>query len=269
MALDFDVDSGPSFQDHVQSGRDSVLKGRTVSQCWHDLEDQHPFFKDIAKEGRLRGESLGVALAAIEGISCAIKRTNLASAFEDATVEERATAPTSSSAPPPAAAAADSELHYAEVLARVVDAYLRLCGSTPVPTRAQWLHYLQAALAGVAPIDAEDGNRPASGFSPTSTHAPSLTLSSSMSTIGRYLGKLQTTLQTVAQELANSNNSTRCAECEDGSFAEKELKELMRCCIASGRQAARHTALSKTEGGAVRKMVKTLQDYEGSSTLEW
>ncbi|KPA86390.1 hypothetical protein ABB37_00574 [Leptomonas pyrrhocoris] len=284
MALDFDVDDGPSFDDLVRSKRDDVLKGRMMSQCWTDLADQHLFFKDIAKEGRLRGESVGVVLAAVEGISRVIMRTELVNTPQGTALENTATAATASSTLPPAntasAANADNELHHAEVLVRVADAYLCLYSSTPVPTRAQWHHSLLPAVQGTVVSTDDAANIGAGSISmqasaslptPISTHtsAPSLSPSSSSSSVvGRYLSKLRGTLQTVTQQLANPNKGDDSGG-EDGSFAEEELKELVRCCVASGRRAARHPALSKTEGKAVREMVKVLQDYAGSSTLEW
>lgn len=276
MALDLDVDDGPSFHELVQSGRNDVLKGRSMAQCWADLADQHPFFKDIAKEGRLRGTTLGTVLAAVEGISRVVRRTDALSASQAAApltaaiaspsgpsplTTPEASLPKSSNTGDATADVADGEVHNAETLVRVADAYVRLYSSTPVPTRVQWLESLRTATSSVS-TSAGVANTTTDNNSSSSNP---VTSSAASSATGRYVSKLQATLDSVALELASNDD----AEGEDGGFAEEELKECVRCCMAAGRRAARHASLSKAEGRAVREMVKALQDYVGSSTLEW
>lgn len=274
MALDLDVDDGPSFQDLVQSGRRDVLKGRVMEQCWSELADQHPFFKDIAKEGRLRGETLGTVLAAVAGLSRAIRRVEALTTASAA--RGGGDTPVLSPSPPSlesdtmhtndaaaAAAASPQDDHVnAEMLVRVADAYSSLYSTTPVPTRLQWLTVLEpasAARGAVAAVvaDAEDANMTAAV--------------SSSSPVGRYLGKLRRTVQEVAGETTGNgeDDGDDGSGAEDGSFAEEELRELLRCCMVAGRRAARYAGLAKAEAKMVREMVKALQDFVGSATLEW
>lgn len=272
MALDLDVDDGPSFEELVQAGRHDILKGRTVEQCWTNLSDQHPFFKDIAEEGRRRGTALGVVLAGIEGISRAVKRAEVINAAQAAAL----TSPPSPARPPNgvttnAASAVGNEVDNAEALVRVADAYLRLYSTTPVPTRTQWLDALRPATTRPATsTDTVDTNTsastPSTAGKTTAAACPSL-LPPSSSNVGRYLGKLQATLEATAQELSALSNNTAAEE--DGKFAEEQLNECARCCVAAVRRVSRYTVLTKAEGKAVREMVKALQDYVGSSTLEW
>lgn len=272
MTLDFDVDDEPSFQQLVQSGREDVLKGRTMAQCWADLADQHVFFKDIAREGRLRGENLGVVLAAAEGISRVVQRTEQANMPPGVTAEKALTSssfPSSNAnATPGTVPAEDDELCNANVLVRVTSAFLCLYSSTPVPTRAQWLRSMRAATAELAAATtdvADDRNADASSPAATSN------ITCASSTVGRFVRKLHMSLQSMAQERngGRDGGDDEDAEGEDGSFAEEQFKELMRCCIVAGRRAARHSVLSKSEAKAVREMVKALQDFMGSSTLKW
>ncbi|KAK7201264.1 hypothetical protein NESM_000188200 [Novymonas esmeraldas] len=249
MALDLDVDDGPSFAELVRDARRDVMKGRAMAACWSELADQHTFFKDIAKEGRARGEALAAVLAAVQGICQAVW------------CAERAHEVHSTAAHPSGAGPSPTDmigggvsdgtpLGETQTLSLVASAYVSLYASTPVPTRAQWVSALQPPSR--CSITSET-TAPA-------THGPS----PCPSAVGRYLAKLRESVDDVARMVSHSDT-----EAEDGSFAEDELKELVRCCMSAGRRAARPGVLPAADARLVREMVKTLQDFVGSSTLEW
>ncbi|CBZ30890.1 conserved hypothetical protein [Leishmania mexicana MHOM/GT/2001/U1103] len=262
MALDFDVDDTPTFPELVRDARLDVMKGRAMKACWSELADQHTFFSDIAKEGRTRGETLGTVLVTVQGICQALQRVELSNS-EVGAPSPACTAPFS---PPAQGAVGDtwpgSRLEEAQTLAQVARAYVCLYCSTPIPTCAQWVSSLQPLFpqspnaastavngAGASRFDDDAGAVPAT---PTS------------STLCRYLTKLRQTVDDVAQELPGGE-----VDGTDGGFAEEKLKELVVCCMTVGRRVARPTMLPPLDALVVREMVKVLQDFVGSSTLEW
>lgn len=277
MALDFDVDDAPSFAELVRGARRDVMKGRAMAACWSELADQHAFFKDIAMEGHKRGEVLGAVLAALQGICAAVRRV------EEAAAAATASPTTSASASQPQLPRAEpcvagpiTPRDEAQLLTGVAQSYMCLYATTPVPTRVQWLVALQPLLSASSATENSDCQHRDSAASCSAISGARSAAEEEMgggarssppsapSTLGRYLAKLRQRVQEVAGEVRDAE-----VEGEDGSFAEEELKELVRCCMAAGRRAARPSVLPAAEARQVREMVKVLQDYVGSATLEW
>ncbi|KAG5466921.1 hypothetical protein LSCM1_01098 [Leishmania martiniquensis] len=262
MALNFDMDDAPTFHELVRDARHNLMKGREMATCWSELADQHAFFKDIAKEGHARGASLGAVLAAVQGICQVVERVELS----HSEVEGSSPACTAAFSSPARRLSGDlwpdSRLEEARALARVVGAYCSLYCSTPIPRHAQWVSSLKPVFrestngASTAVNDASASRRDDDANASHATPASS--------TLGRYLTRLRQRVESVAQELPDSELYER-----SGSVAEEELKELVLCCIAAGRRVIRSTALSHADARLVREMVMALQDFVGSSTLEW
>ncbi|KAG5492217.1 hypothetical protein GH5_01127 [Leishmania sp. Ghana 2012 LV757] len=255
MALDFDVDDAPTFDELVRDARHGVMQNREMAACWLELADQHTFFKDIAKEGRARGESLGAVLAAMQGICQAVQRVELSNSEVEAPSPACTAAFSSPARRSSGGSWPDSQLKETWALAQVVRAYLGLYCSTPIPTRAQWASSLQ-------PLFPESTNEAIA--SRWTVDAGAVHPTPALSTLGRYLTQLRQTVGRVTQELPDSDSDEK-----DGSFAAEELKELVLCCIAVGRRVARSTTLPHLDARLVREMVTALQDFVGSSTLEW
>ncbi|GET92857.1 hypothetical protein, conserved [Leishmania tarentolae] len=262
MGLDFDLDDSPTFPELVCDARLNVMKGRTMTACWSELADQHAFFKDIAKEGRIRGETLGSVLAAVQGICQAVQHFELSNS-EVGKPSPACTTPF----PLPAQGAVEdawpgSRLEEAETLSQVARAYLRLYCSTPIPTPSQWASTMQPLFPqSPKTVRTAANSTIASRFDGDASAVPATPASS---TVCRYLTKLRQTVDDVTQELPDSELSEN-----DGSFTEEKLKELVVCCMMVGRRLARPTMLPPLDALLVRKMVKVLQDFVGGSTLEW
>ncbi|CAG9582694.1 conserved hypothetical protein [Leishmania major strain Friedlin] len=262
MALDFDVDDAPTFPELVRDARLDVMKGRTMTACWVELADQHTVFRDIAKEGRTRGEILGAVLAAVQGICQALQRVELSNP------EVRAPSPacTALFSSPAQGAVGDTRpgrwLEEAQTLAQVSRAYVSLYCSTPIPTCAQWVRSLQPVFP--QPLNAVSTAANGASASRFDDDAGAVPATPASSTLCRYLTKLRQSVDDVAQELPDSE-----VDGKDGSFAEEKLKELVVCCMTVGRRVARPTMLPPLDAILVREMVKVLQDFVGNSTLEW
>ncbi|KAG5492760.1 hypothetical protein JKF63_01340 [Porcisia hertigi] len=264
MGLNLDGDDAPSFSELVRDFRRTIMKNRTMTECWRDLADQHTFFKDIAKEGRTRGETVGAVLSAMQGISQAVQLFELSNS--EAGTPSRA--PTDPSFPSGkksvGGACSGSRSEEAQTLVHVARAYLSLYSSTPIPTRAQWLSSLRPLFTQCL----IDVHTPVIGASPSRCAEEEGTILSTppaASVLSHYLTKLRQRVDYVAQELSSREGD----DDDDGSFAEEELKELVQCCLVVGRRVARPTTLPSFDTRLVREMVKTLQNFMGSSTLEW
>ncbi|AYU83144.1 hypothetical protein, conserved [Leishmania donovani] len=262
MALDFDVDDAPTFPELVRDARLDVTKGRAMTACWSELTDQHTFFRDVAKEGRTRGETLGAVLAAVQGICQALQRVELSNS------EARAPSPACTalfSSPAQGAVGGTrpgSRLEEVQTFAQVARAYVSLYCSTPIPTCAQWMSSLQPVFP--QPPNAASTAVNGASASRFDGDAGAVPATPASSTLCRYLTKLRQSVDDVTQELPESE-----VDGKDGGFAEEKLKELVVCCMTVGRRVTRPTMLPPLDALLVREMVKVLQDFVENSTLEW
>jgi len=236
QSMDFDTADEPqSFDEAVAAAKLEILRGLSVGEDWSRIVERSGLFKEVAREGSVRGQLFGTLLVAVRGLTCAIQRL----ATDDAK-------PAVCSSPE------------AVVLCSYGLLFRELFRDSPVPSTEQWRTTVRAMFAPATSAAGEALTELVSRTSAGSAAASGSPSRDSSST--NYM-------QHVVDELNTTRGSATLQDADDGSFVEAELKLFLRRVVLLARKCARLCA--ESEANQLRQMVNVVSQYVNNGTLEW
>lgn len=245
--MDFDsVDDVQPFEEAVAAAKQEVLRGLSVEQDWQHIVDHIGLFKEVATEGKARGQLFGSLLVAMRAMTEAVQRRALEgnSAVGCSTGE-------------------------ATVLCALAALYSDLFHASPVPTVVQWRRAVHASFGADTPArEALAAVTGGSGGGPdgAADEGPSR---SSSNTGGEKASGSVVYAQHIADELTVANDvQAGRLDFDDGSSVEAELKLFLRRLLLFARKCTRLCDANE-EADGLRQMVMLISQHVNNSTLEW